>query len=350
MVKPLRKAVDRRILGMFDRSKCDLCGECLVKCQYVDFSSEKAREEISKLVMGEPASILKECITCVACNQYCEKGANPFDLINQMQEETSLFKVSDQALQMFTAAEMMSTEVITGQLGKPVMSLCTVGDLIPGLFEGQLFEGMTFLKGGTYFCKIGWIHAGKESPVRNGAQALVDKLAEAGAKEIIFYHDDCYAMTATKVRGYGIEVPFKPVHIIEYLLNYLQDRKDQIKKLNLKIAYQQPCASRYTPWKDKWLDELFHLIGVERVKRRYDRINALCCATPIVATDRERASKIKDMNIKDALEAGAEAMVFLCPICFLSLRRRAREAGLKPVHVINLCRLALGEELPAGET
>lgn len=320
-----------------------------MKCQYVNFSLERAKEEIEKLVRGEPASILKECITCVACNRYCEKGANPFDLISQMQEETGLFEVSDQALQMFTAAEMMPTEVITGQPGKPVMSICTVGDLIPRLFEGQLFDGMTFLKGGDYFCKIGWIHAGKESPVRDGAQGVVDKLAETGAKEIIFYHDDCYAMTATKVKGYSIDVPFKPVHIIEYLLNYLRDHKDQVKKLNLRIAYQQPCASMYTPWKDEWLDELFHLMGIERVKRKYDRINALCCASTIVATDYERAGRIKDTNVKDALDARAEAMVFLCPICFLSLRRRAREAGLKAVHLIHLCRLALGEELPAGK-
>ncbi|MBE0512019.1 (Fe-S)-binding protein, partial [Candidatus Bathyarchaeota archaeon] len=308
------------------------------------YSKEKAKEEIDKLIKGEPASIIKECITCVACNQYCEKGANPFDLINQRQEETGLFPVSDRALDFFSAAEIMPTEVIPGQPEKPVISLCTVGDLIPGLFEGQLFEGMTFLKGGEYFCKIGWVHAGKESPVRDGAQAVVEKLAEIKAEEIIFYHDDCYAMMATKVKEYGIDLPFKPIHIIEYLLNYLRDHKEQIKKLNMKIAYQQPCASRYTPWKDEWLDELFYLIGVERVKRKYDRMNALCCATPVVATDRERASSIKNRNIKDALDAGAEAIVFLCPICFLSLRRRTREAGLEPIPISNLCRLALGEK------
>ena len=329
---------------MFDRSKCDLCGECLMKCQYVDYSKEKAKEEIDKLIRGEPASIIKECITCVACNQYCEKGANPFDLINQRQEETALFPVSNRALEMFYAAEMMPTEVILGKPEKPVMSLCTVGDLIPGLFEGQLFEGMTFLKGGKYFCKIGWIHAGKESPVRDGAQAVVDKLAETKAKEIIFYHDDCYAMMTTKAKEYGVDLPFQPIHIIEYLLNYLGDHKEQIKKLNKKIAYQQPCASRYTPWKDGWLDELFHIIGVERMKRQHDRINALCCGGAIVATDYERAGRIKDTNIKDALDAGAEAMVFLCPLCFLSLRRRVREAGLEPIPLLNLCRLALGEK------
>ena len=315
-----------------------------MKCQYIDYSKEKAKEEIDKLIKGEPASIIKECITCIACNQYCEKGANPFDLISQRQEETALFPVSNRALEMFSAADIMSTEVILGKLGKPVMSLCTVGDLIPGLFDGQLFEGMAFLKGGEYFCKIGWIHAGKETPVRDGAQAVVDKLAETKAEKIIFYHDDCYAMMATKVKEYGIDLPFQPIHIIEYLLNYLKDHKDQIMKLNVKIAYQQPCASRYTTWKDKWLDELFHIIGVERMKRKYDRINALCCGGPIVATDYERAGRIKDTNIKDALDAGAEAMVFLCPLCFLSLRRRAGEAGLEPIPLINLCRLALGEK------
>ncbi len=63
-----------------------------------------------------------------------------------------------------------------------------------------------------------------------------------------------------------------------------------------------------------------------------------------MATDYERAGRIKDTNIKDALDAGAEAMVFLCPLCFLSLRRRAGEAGLEPIPLINLCRLALGEK------
>ena len=48
-----------------------------MKCQYVDFNEKKAREEMDKLINGEPASIIKECVTCVACNQYCEKGANP---------------------------------------------------------------------------------------------------------------------------------------------------------------------------------------------------------------------------------------------------------------------------------
>lgn len=56
-----------------------------------------------------------------------------------------------------------------------------------------------------------------------------------------------------------------------------------VKRLNMKIAYQQLCASRYTFQKDKILDELFKRIGVERVNRKYDRINALYYGGPLAS-------------------------------------------------------------------
>jgi hypothetical protein len=43
---------------MFDLSKCDRCGDCFVKCQYVDYSRDKAIYEISALMKSEDADIL----------------------------------------------------------------------------------------------------------------------------------------------------------------------------------------------------------------------------------------------------------------------------------------------------
>ncbi|MHA1132141.1 MAG: hypothetical protein ACTSQQ_15225, partial [Candidatus Helarchaeota archaeon] len=53
-------------------------------------------------------------------------------------------------------------------------------------------------------------------------------------------------------------------------------------------------------------------------------------------------------NIMDAKEHGAEAMVFLCPLCANVLRNRAKYQGLEPYMISNLVRLALGEELTHG--
>jgi Fe-S oxidoreductase len=327
---------------MFVEEKCDLCGDCVFLCPYVDYDREESIEQFRQLIEGETPEIVSECVTCVACNWFCEKGANPFDLILKRQEETGVLNIPEQNTEVFRNLPKAPSQVIEGDLGKPALSLCSVGDFIPGLFDGPLFKGITVLKGGDYFCNVGWVHLGYETPVCEGAQRVVDNLAATGYGEIVLYHDDCYALLAAMVNEYGIEVPFRPVHIIEYLLEHVKEHHEEVKPLGMKVAYQQPCASRYTPWKDEQLDELFRLIGVERVEREYDRKFALCCGSPMVPRDRDKANRIKMRNIEDAVEHGAQAMAYLCPLCVLNLRKRADAAGLENHHIIELVKQALG--------
>ncbi len=336
---------------MFYPERCTVCGECLMRCPYLNYPEDKAKEEFAKLMKGEPTPVTQECITCAACNMFCPEGANPFDLINERQEIEDAFKPTDQALSMMKIASELPSEIIKGDPGKPFMNLCSVGDLLPGVIEGRLFDGLNFTKGGDYFCYIGWLHIGKPSMVRDNAQRFVDNLAKTGAKEIICYHDDCYTMLTSKVKEFGIELPFKPVHIVEYLRDYVRDHISEVTRLDMKIGYQQPCASRYTFEKDGIIDELFELIGVTRVDRKYDRVNALCCSGAMAGKSgvpKDTINEWRMKNILDAKEAGAEAMVFLCPLCALSLRNRAKSQGLEPYMISNLVRLALGEELSNG--
>ena len=329
---------------MFDASKCDKCGDCFMRCQYVDYSLAKAIKEITTLIEGKDADILTECITCMACNEYCQKGANPFDLILQLQEEKGIVPVPEATIKWFDMAVAIPNEVNEGDIDKPALSLCIMlHDYPPGVTESQMFDGLTVIKGGDYYSKIAYLHSGMESTVRENAQKFVDNLVRLGKNEIILIHDDCYTMLTKKVPEYGIEVPFKPVHIVEYMLNYLKDHQSSIIKLNKKIAYQRPCISRYTPEKEPMLDELFELIGVQRVARRYDREDALCCGAAVWYMNRERSIRIRDMNLTDAKAHGAEAMVFLCPHCYWFLSRPCQERDLASIFITDLCRMALGE-------
>jgi Fe-S oxidoreductase len=326
---------------MFLWDKCDLCGDCLARCPYVEYQREEAIEQFRRLVDGETPEIVSACVTCVACNQFCPQGARPFDLILERQEETGILDIPEQNTQLFRNMPSAPSEVVHGAGDKPTLSLCCVGDLLPGLFDGALFEGLTILKGGDYFCNVGWVHLGAAAPVREGALRFANNIALNGGREVIFYHDDCYALAASLLKDYGIEPSFRPLHIIEYLLDFVQARIGEVKPLGLKVAYQQPCASRYTPWKDEWLDELFSLIGVERVERQYDREGALCCGSPLMPRDRERAGEVKSRNVDDAVAAGAQAMAYLCPLCVLNLRKTAESAGLENYHLIELVKKAL---------
>jgi len=336
---------------MFYPEKCTLCGDCLSRCPYLAYPEEKAKSEFKKLMDGEPTPVTSQCITCAACNMYCPEGANPFDLINDRQEETGSFRVKEQSIQMMSMAPSMPSQVIQGDPGRPVMNLCTVGDFIPGVIGGQLFEGLTLLKGGDYFCHIGWIHLGKPSMVKENAKKFVNNLAKTGVREIICFHDDCYALLTNKAEEFGITLPFRPIHLIEYMRDYVKEHRDRVKPLNMNIAYQQPCASRYTFDKDTTLDELFELISVKRVNRKYDRMGSLCCTGAqgaMADVSKETVNRWRMKNVLDAKEAGAEAMVFLCPMCVLALRGRAKEEGMEPYILSNLVRLALGEELTHG--
>jgi len=232
------------------------------------------------------------------------------------------------------------------------MSICVMQGNMPWAIQGQLFEGINLLKGKHYFCNVLFAHMGEESIIRERLQTLVDNLAKSGAKEIVFVHDDCYAVLKGIAPEYGIEIPFRPVHLFEYLRDYLKTRKDQLKKLNLKVAYQRPCASRYSVEKDYLLDEIFDLIGAQRVKRNYDGIDALCCGVEMAGPNLKLFPRGKNFepfrrkNVSDAKDYGAEAMVYLCAMCFATLNQKACEVGMKNYMISDICRLALGETLP----
>lgn len=343
--------VHYREVKMFHEEKCDFCGECLARCYYLDFDKESGAEAFQKLVEGEKSDWLYDCVTCIACNEYCPTEARPFDLIIQKLEELGDF--TDPELKAKMAKRFAADgepRPVTPE-GK-VMSLCVMEGSMPWALHGQLFEGLTILKGRHYFCNVLFTHMGDESIARDRLQALVDNLASSGAKEIIFIHDDCYCLLKGMAPEYGIELPFRPVSIFEYLRDYLKEHQDRITKLNMKVAYQRPCASRLTPEKDYLLDEIFELIGVERVARQHDGINAICCGVELAGPNLKLFPRgknfepFRDKNVQDAKDSGAEAMVFLCPMCYRTLGEKAKAAGLNNLMITDICRLALGEELP----
>lgn len=296
------------------------------------------------MIKGERVGILTDCITCMACNEYCQKGANPYELICQLQEEKHILPLPEATIKWFDEGLLDPNEVKQGDINKPALSLGILKLACPsGMTESRMFECLTIVKGRDYYCRFGYIHAAMESMVREKTQEFVDNLAKLGKREIVLIHDECYAILTSKAQEYGIKVPFKPVHIVEYMLNYLKAHQSSITKLNKKIAYQRPCSSRYTLDKEPMLDELFDLIGVSRVARRYDRENALCCGEIPFYVNYERGTRIRDMNLTDAKAHRAEAMVFLCPICYRFLSRPCEERGLASIHIADLCRMALGE-------
>jgi Fe-S oxidoreductase len=335
---------------MWDVSKCDLCGDCLVQCRYVDYDKEKAVSEIKLLMDGKAADILNSCITCNACVEICPTGADPANLIFKMQEKIGTnpiaknFKPLMEGLAKALEDENGDSQLIEGEADRPVLSFDSFqfNQVPEGTLESRLFKGMTVVRGNKYMSLVGLVHMGGESFAERYGQKVIDRLAQLG-KDIVYFHNEGYILADVKARELGLDVPYKYTHLFQYLRDYLKDNKTDITRLNRKVAYQPNCATRWLPEQNDWLDEIFDLIGVERVERKYQGSNALCCTGPIIKTNKELAVEIQENNVKDAMDYGAEALVTICPICDFVLRRPTSQLGLSKIFVTDLCRMALGE-------
>ncbi len=227
----------------FDEDLCATCatGDCLVKCQYLSFDPDGAREEMARIAAGEGSSVLTDCVTCYACEEYCGRGNHPFYLIARQQEALDREPLPRP---LITLGEQMAVpwrgELKVREVSEPVLSLGVFPQL-RSLIQGKLFEGVDVISEDRrtsfhLFCQLMYLHYGRTSLINERLPGVIDKLARHGAREVIFLHDECYGTYTHYARAWGIEVPFKPVHLFEFLHS----------------AARSSSATRSRRWASRW--------------------------------------------------------------------------------------------------
>jgi len=331
-----------------DKGKCTRCEtiSCLTKCQYIELDKTNARKEWQKIINGEDSFVLDACATCYACEEYCPYGNHPFYMLVDRQEEKGILPAPRPIITMWINQCLPVGKFMTGLVQERALSYCFLPHF-NALAHGKLFEGIEFsvIFGQEFFCNAVYLHYARMSVIKSRLPQIMENIKKQGIKELICLHDECYGTYASLAPAYGIEVPFKPVHYFEFLFERLNALKSRVKPLNLKVAYQRNCSTRLVPQVDHFVDEIFNLIGVERLNRKYDKQKALCCAEIFrMSKGPALADDVQKKNIDDMVESGAEYCVFNCPACWDSLADKVVNRGLKPIHMIDLCRLAIGEE------
>ncbi|MDF2956261.1 MAG: Fe-S cluster-containing oxidoreductase [Candidatus Alkanophagales archaeon MCA70_species_2] len=331
----------------FNETWCLSCEsyDCLLRCQYLSVDRETAKAEIKKIIRGEDSFVLHECVTCYACEEYCNKGNHPFYLIVERQEEKDILPAPKPIIKQWIQMAEPTRPLEIREVKEPVISLCFFPEYVSKI-RGKLFKGASMLTGRHFFCNLVYLHFARSSVTKERLPKVIENITRHGIKELICLHDECYSTFTSYAPAVGIEVPFKPIHYFEYLYKKLKEREDEIKPLGMKVAYQRPCSSRLVPEKEHFVDDIFELIGVERVEREYDGENCLCCGAVFkMQGNYELAVGVQKKNVEDMVNAGAEACVFNCPYCFYTLSELVSERNIRPLHMIDICRLALGEEV-----
>lgn len=336
----------------YDPEACAACEtiDCLVRCPFMEFTREEARRDRELIIEGKPSRVLADCATCYACEEFCPSDNHPFYLLVDRQEQLKIepapLPITRQQILMMEPRGQIAVQ----KLAAPLINMCFF-PMLTGTITGKLYAGASTIVGSDIFCNIMWLHFARNSVIRERLPRVIDNLMNFylepnGLEEMVCYHDECYGTYTHLAPAFGIEVPFKVVHLYQHLAERLSALKDQIKPLKVKVAYQRPCSNRLIPETQHWVDDIFQLIGADRVERTYDRENALCCAALLRAHQRdELADELQEKNLEDMQSAGAKFAVFNCPMCFFTLRKPVAERGMTPILMSDLCRMALGESM-----
>ena len=332
----------------FDGDLCRTCptGDCLVKCQYMDVDKDVAKQEMIRISEGKDSFILNDCITCYGCEEYCKRGNHPFYLITERRQEKGIL-TSPRAItnQWINIGEPQGKQRL-GAIKEKILSFGFMPEFLE-IVKGKLFEDVmpSYIFGQEFFCNVVYIHFSNTSIIKKRLPVVMENFRNLGVKEVVCMHDECYGSFASLAPAYGIEVPFRPIHYLEYLYGRLQELKNEIRPLNVRVAYQRPCSSRLSSYKHPFVKAIMKLISADLVERHYEDENALCCGGLLgMCFGYDLAHDVQSRNITDMIEHGAQYCVFNCPACESSLGSKVSKKGIKPVHIIDLCRMAIGEK------
>ena len=332
----------------FDSDICRTCpsGACLVKCQYMDVDKETAKEEMVKISQGKDSFVLEQCVTCYACEEYCKRGNHPFYLITEKREEKGILTSPRAITKQWINIGHPQGKYIIGGIKPRILSFGFMPEFLK-MVKGRLFEDImpSFIFGQEFFCNVVYLHFANTLIIKERLPMVMENFKRLGVEEVVCMHDECYGSFAHLAPAYGIEVPFKPIHYFEYLYKRLKELRTEIRPLKIKVAYQRPCSSRLSSDKHHFVRDIMELIGVDLIEREYQDENALCCGGIFaMCYGYDLAHDVQTRNINDMVAHGAEYCVFNCPACQSTLGEKVAKRDIKPIHMIDLCKMAIGEQ------
>lgn len=332
----------------FDEKVCATCPspDCLLKCQYMEFDKNEAHQEMMKVIKGEDSRVLQDCVTCYGCEEYCRRGNHPYYLICERREAKGIYTAPRPITNQWINMTQMQGKESVGIVKDRALSACLLPEL-SRMASGEIFKDVApaIVFGAEFMCPAVHTHFARMSVIKERLPVVIENFKKLGVKEVICLHDECYGTYTSIAPAYGMAVPFTPIYYMDFLLARLKELKDKIKPLHIKAAYQRPCSNRLIPDKHHLVKEIMDRIGVELPDRKYQNENALCCADLLRSICGYRlANDVQQRNIEDMVNAGAQYCVFNCPACQSTLSEKVTKKGLTPIHIIDLCKMALGEK------
>jgi Fe-S oxidoreductase len=150
----------------------------------------------------------------------------------------------------------------------------------------------------------------------------LEVIRSSGAKQVVFSCPEGYYTFKHYYPEYFGELDFKPVHILDFLAQSINDGGLQFKEAgNKRVTYHDPCRlGRLAGIYDAPRRLLGNLPGVDLVEMPRSRENGVCCGTSGWMNCSSCSKEIQLQRLDEARATGADELVTACPKCQIHFR------------------------------
>ncbi len=370
--------VESKRTPAFREDLCDLCGICLHLCPVLQLPIEEAKKEIQNLIEGKKSKyVLSKCNTCLSCNLYCPKEANPYQLILERWNDQYKKRGAPPLHKLVCPTEksniwQLLNIFLSNQerkwiykwmnyIPKPNDKILLIGNythLFPFIIGGSkildYFKPMDRIdqwEGGAYLYQGGYMD-------------IVQKIAERckkdfdgwGVKKVYHALDAVqYIFSEVHPKEMGVNYNQEFFNFDEYILENINSGKLNLpNRLNLKVTLHDNCFSKALGgacWDSP--REILNKCGCKLVEMKHIKKDSLCCGFGAGASWVKNISIPFDMisectkKYKEAEETGANALISYCGGCIylLWVTRELLGSKIDLFHIIEIVRMAMGEKL-----
>jgi len=199
----------------------------------------------------------------------------------------------------------------------------------------HLGEPVAVLGEDEWCCGSVLLRTGQRKDIKEIVKHNVEALKNTGAEIVVTSCTGCYKTLSTDyVHIYGQELPFKVMHISQYLAQQIKKGKLKFSQsINEKVTYHDPCHLGLHAGEYEAPRAILRAIpGLELIEMDNIREKSRCCGSGggLKAGFPDLALGIGLVRVKEAIETGAGILASCCSFCKTNLSQ-AIEASDSPI-------------------
>ncbi|MFX1450820.1 MAG: (Fe-S)-binding protein [Promethearchaeota archaeon] len=183
-------------------------------------------------------------------------------------------------------------------------------------------------------CTSPLLRTGQIKEVKKIAEHNYEIIRKTGAKTVVTSCAGCYrTLKKDYEKLFGGEPEFKILHITEFLEQLYKEGKLEVKQIEEKVTYHDPChIGRHCGIFRQPRNLIKAIVGRKNlIEMPRNQKNAWCCGAGggVKSAFKDWAVDIAIERIKEAEATGADILVTSCPFCFRNLKDAIDKSGSK---------------------